>query len=438
MIVILVAIVITLIAFIWTYMMSINFFVWDFKNLYSDVIQSKIVNQRNFELSDTYVQSYNSDSWNNDYRCDNIDNDCLFRSLFWFIPPESLIDLWNFYNLSWDSINFEFTWNITNSIDVWIYEIDWSKNIKDSFIDSGYLEPKLNWNDYNIKIRNNNQFWIQYFVYLSWWEWIKDFTIDESSLWQIWYDYSFFNKKWFILWWDISFIKWFTVNIEFLLEILWFSQDDENRLSKIHYNAWWNDINGLMIYTDNKSLMSWENLFIDGFTWATNCDEQVTWYYWNPAIWDIVWPLDYDGLTQWQLSWYYNDLAMQGWFFTSCDSNENHVYWEIIFKQNTTATEIFSIQAWREYTYTWNTLMDTTNFTESLYITWYNWFNHPVWIISDTIAWLWFIWWEFVDSSKMRDIIDYHNLWNNVPSILSWFIDNQIQFNEPIWWYVLR
>ncbi len=434
MIIIFALIMIFLVIFMWTYLVSINFFWWDFINMYGSIISSDIINERNMELLPKYVQYYNTDWWEGDYYCNWVDNDCNFRNVYWFLPPNITVDIWNFENLKWSWFVFNFTWDLSKWVKIWVFDMWWNYSITDVLYTGGFYFKNLSWENYNIKLKNQSNNWIQYYVSLSGSEWLRNFSINDSNYWVVSHEYWYYNKKWNIFDDNIVYMSWFSIDLH---DILWFSWLDESYSGssyKIHFNWWWNDINWLFVYTWKKNLSSWENLFIDINPGPTGCSQILKWYYWNPVRWDIVVPIDSDTINYRKWQWFYTNFNLTWALYTNCTSDLSSIYWEIIFDY--LWVEMFSLQAGRQYNFTWNYINTWSNlFTKSLQYYSYSWSDFPIWIINDSNYWIWFIWWKLSTWNILSNIVSNINLWTGMNSLISWMDSNKIYFKNIIWWY---
>lgn len=431
-------IIIVIILFMWTYILSINLFLWDFKDLYSSALQSDIVNQRNFDLTPIYMNSYNSDLGNNNYDCTEWDNDCKFRWVFGFLPPNSMIDLWNFRLIQGSWFVLDFTWVINKWIKLWVYEMWWELALSNTYFWSWYISRELAWKDYNLKLKNQWDSWVQYMIYLSWWNWLKDFSVDENNFATLSYDYSYYTKRSNLFDKKISYNSWFYLSIDTLISFLWLDPNLSDDVNTLHFYWWWNDYLWVFIYSSYSVFTTWQNILIDGLTWATNCTDRLNWYYWNPMRWDIVWPIDSTTLATWQSSWFYSNLSMAWWLYSNCDGKVDDIYGEIIYTYTPTSTELFFLQSWRDYDYVTNTIIENTDLNPSMQFYNYWWKDIPIWLIYDSNYGIWFMGWRLSTGTQLEKIVEQTNLgtWMN---ILIYNLDaNNINFIDYVSGSALR
>lgn len=148
-----------------------------FYSNYFDYKQSNIVNERNFDLWKKYTKYFNQSSWD-DLFCFSwdikVDDNCYFRWYYWFVPPKSKLNIWNFF-LKKES-SFIFSW--TNSIELTIK----NDNIKNIYnFTTTWETRKFPLWYYNIYIYNKNKTWEQFFITSKNTEWIKQMPFNSLT-----------------------------------------------------------------------------------------------------------------------------------------------------------------------------------------------------------------------------------------------------------------
>lgn len=184
MILILVAFAILVIVFVWGYMISLDFMMFDFSAWINQNYQSNIVNKENYKLTSSYISYFNSGINDNDYKCYSWwtfeDLNCAFKWTYWFIPPNQTIDLGIYQNLSWDWIILNLTWDLNKWTTILIRSLE-SSNFQRYNLNNTWnvINYKLKW-DYNFKITNKSNSWLQYYMYFTGNEWIN-YKIETNS-----------------------------------------------------------------------------------------------------------------------------------------------------------------------------------------------------------------------------------------------------------------
>lgn len=178
---------ITIFLFFWFYMFSMDFFLVFNNNVLSYFKQSEIIHNQNFKLTDLYVKHYNQDNiWNNNWNCLNNwiieDNDCNYLSLYWFISPNTQIDLWS-YTIENDwSLDILITWNNTQWVDYRIIDITnwWEYNW--TIYDLQSIKNLKSWSKLIVKLTNKNNNRNQYFIKLLNEDWFKKANITWNDI----------------------------------------------------------------------------------------------------------------------------------------------------------------------------------------------------------------------------------------------------------------
>lgn len=148
-----------------------------FQNNYFQYKQSNIVNEQNFLLWKEYIKYFNSKSWDNLFCFSwttKTDNNCYFRWLYGFVPPETKINLWNFYISK--STKFLFSW--TNSLNLEIKSI---KNLNNYIFQNSWETKIFSPSYYTFKIYNPHKNWEQFFITAKNTEWIKQMPFYELT-----------------------------------------------------------------------------------------------------------------------------------------------------------------------------------------------------------------------------------------------------------------
>ena len=222
---------------------------------------------------------------------------------------------------------------------------------------------------------------------------------------------------------------------DFLLSVTWLSDSLANKLSSIHFFAWWSDFDWIFIVSDIISLTTGEIIQITDWTEQKDCDTQLEWYYRNSTKNDTIRPLDADLLAYWQAednsySW----ISLTWWFYSACESDPNSIYGEIIYSYSW--SELFSLQTWREYDFTWNSInVTSTGFKKSFQF--YNWII-PFWIIADTDSGIWFVWWKLDAVVTLQKLITELNNWWQMNQVINNITESEIIFTTLIGWKATR
>ena len=200
MILILVAFAILVIVFVWGYMISLNFMLFDFSAGINQNYQSAIINKENYKLISTYEAYFNSGINDNDYHCYSgwtyEDTNCLFKWTYWFIPPNQTVDLWIYQNLVWSWLTLNLTWDLSRWTFLFIRSLNSSSSERHNLSST---TNTINYNfkgDYDFKITNNSSTWLQYYIYFTWSEGVNYFA--ETNTWYI-YLYKDFSST---FWWN--------------------------------------------------------------------------------------------------------------------------------------------------------------------------------------------------------------------------------------------
>lgn len=441
---------IALVLFIWSFLLSMNFTWWDMSNLIGNFFQSEIINERNFELTSWYANFFNNNTWNNNFYCydknnNYEDDDCLFRSLYWFLPPGKKIDIWVFSRKWWDKILLNFTWENFSWVDMIINEVSWKRRYYYKITQENFeFDKVLSWFVYNAKLTNLGSWWIQYFLTFTWWEWIKDFSVDADwkAIISAKYNYVFWKNRLFGT--NVDYKLWLTLNIDNLfgevLTFVWFENLSDDAINQIHFNAWWNNIDWYFMSTGIFPLAQPETIYITSWMDTKSCQGNIRWYYRNPARGTSIYPLDKNTLDTLHLQSMYTGLDMVWWLYTFCSWDVQSIYGQInyIFTWWATTWENFVLQAWRSYDFTWNSVIAWDNLFPSFQIKEYNWTYIFNWIIYDSWYWVWYVWWLFSDSVVLRKLIESTNIWTNINSLVKQITDKSIFFSDSISGSALR
>lgn len=439
--------VIALILFVWSFLLSINFASWDMYSLIWNFFQSEIVNERNFLLTSWYARYYNTNSWDNNFSCYSNtwvyqDDDCLFRSLYWFLPPNKKIDIWVFNKEQWKKIILDFTgWNFS-WVDFLINEVSWTKKYYTKIWNKHFEYDNLkDWSTYNIKLTNLSNERIQYFLYLTWGEGIKEFKVSQNWTAVIGakYNYVFWKTKLFDK--NIDYNLWITLDVSSLfsqvLNFIDLSPLNENKINKIHFNAWWNNSDGFLISTDFRPLSSPQIISLQGWTVTKSCQKQLWWFYRNAGRTSTVYPLDDITLNNLKVNNLYTGLTLTGWFYTFCSWDLQSVYWQVDYFASWWIS-IYSIQAWRDYNFTWNSILTWSDLIKSLQFFEYKWYYIFNWFVFDSDFWLGYVGWNVADTVLMKKIVNQISLWSQPNDLIKSVTDKVFYFVDSLGWTAQR
>lgn len=438
--------VIALILFLWSYLIWMNFVTLDYNWLISNYFQSQIINEKNFMLTSWYMQYYNNSEWNNDFYCNSYnwvyeDKNCLFRSYYWFLPPNKKIDLWIVTKSVWTNFVLLFSWNIFSWVDFVLNQINWNKKFQIPIKTTNYtLNEQLNNGLYNIKLTNKSNNWIQYFLYLSGSEWIKNFQVNSSWSALIWANYNYyFWKKW-LLKDGINFKQQINLNINNslnnILNKIWLQNISDNQINYLHYFGSWINYTWLVISNNFNTLSSPVNISVQWFATIKSCIKQIKWYYLKNEQSNIVFPLDTESLDKLRLQNLYS-WNMSWWLYTYCSWDLDSIYWKIDYSTSTWEN-LFSIHVGRSYNFTWNSIITWVDFKNSMQIYEYNGYYLYNWLIYDTIYGIWYVGWKLENRQIFTKIIDLINSWNQVNLLIKLVNEKSITFIDTINSFAIR
>lgn len=199
----------------------------------------------------------------------------------------------------------------------------------------------------------------------------------------------------------------------------------KNDYSTIHFGTWdtgnsfgWAIFWWPKIDKEITLKLNWESI---------HCKKQIRWFYINQVRGNVMWPLD--NTTLWLFKWNllgYQNLSLDGWFFTDCTwdaiNNYNWIYWYV--RHTTQQWLEYELWAWLDYKMgilwnnRWDTLWQEMNLsTKEFFIKW---------IIYDSYGGIWFI-----NSVFNNPLIIRNNTWD------SFYIDVEISPDSiNLWWEI--
>lgn len=191
---------------------------------------------------------------------------------------------------------------------------------------------------------------------------------------------------------SINFSFWLS-KINFSRFADWISQTN----SIVHFGNLWNDLWWLIFVTWQKSIPWWVKV-----QWI-NCLQQLKWYYSVWTMWLTLLPLDNETLVDFKGIWLTSNLQLDWWLYTMCEWYQDSIIWQV---KLTTSTSTRYITSWVKLDYKDNSLVWwlTNSFQ------FYN--KRPIWLVHDSLLWIWFIWWKV------------NKTWTDTNSItkqMSWF-----------------
>ncbi len=445
MVIVLVLITTGIVIFMGFYMISFNFMLGDFNSLYDDLFQSDVINRQNFDLTEIYMKHYNQWGWNL-YCYDELwnyeDDDCKFRSSYWFIQPKQNINT-GFFSVTkpGELVVFITGSIVTDGIKFTLKNLN-SNKIYANIVNNNYSFPITDLWDYSLEIENLWDNRGQYFAYLSGSEWMKYMEINNEWLAKVKQLYNITKGKKKLLRSDVEYSATLSVALGDLLEFLWLDSTLINKSSWIHYNAGGTNMLGVFVNTSNTYIGTGENVYVNSGVDLRVCDKTINGYYWNELKWDTIYPLDNDTLSDLQASGTgYDQLYITGALYTDCSGYPDNIYWQIEYYQDLwwgTYSNLFILQAGRVYDFTGNSLTSSEELKENFWYEAYAWLDIPIWLIYDTNGGIWFVWWIFQLSGTMRDFIDYTNSSYSVSNLVDTIDDKAVIFSTPMTWSALR
>ena len=197
----------------------------------------------------------------------------------------------------------------------------------------------------------------------------------------------------------------------------------ENEYSTIHFGTWetgnsfgWAIFWWPKIDKEITLKMNWESI---------HCKKQIRWFYVNQVRWNVMWPLDTTTLWlfKWNLMWYQN-LSLDGWFFTHCTWDAiNNYNWIYGYVKHTTQ-QWLEYELWAGLDYKmgilwnnrWDTLWQEINLSTNQFFI--------KWILYDSYGGIWFI-----NSIFNNPLILRNSTWD------SFYIDLELSPDAVnLWW----
>ena len=153
-----------------------------------------------------------------------------------------------------------------------------------------------------------------------------------------------------------------------------------DNLSTIYFKYWNNNYEWAMFWKDFINLSTWVSIKTENLRNEVICHKQIRWFYFNPARWEMLRPLDMDTLSGLRVNnTTYNNINLTWWWFFDCEwVDKNNIYWQI--KHNLYNINEYFLVAWTEMDY------DNNNYYQHL--TWslqYTRFAGHIW---DSIWWI--------------------------------------------------
>lgn len=224
-----------------------------------------------------------------------------------------------------------------------------------------------------------------------------------------------------------SFVKWQEIEyfwenqILFSGNLIWI----ENNQSDVWFKYWWNNFWWLFFITDIETLINAE---VVKLWWNDKtCKKRINWFYYNNQRWLRFWPLDLGTLnTLKSIAWNYDNVQINWWFFTDCESSPNNrIYGNITHNIWENYYELIAgvnLNFWRNtyLNFWWITNLPKL-WQELLLIPWVDWLFLS-WHIFDNYWWIWIVLWSWIcidtrqiNPNKICDgemFIQYSNCWN--------------------------
>ena len=135
-----------------------------------------------------------------------------------------------------------------------------------------------------------------------------------------------------------------------------------------HFNAWGNDFGWLLFWKWARQLTTPEIFTLDctnvGTCETLTCAKQIEWFYYNPARWERIRPLDATSYTAWWAD--YAGMTHFGWFYTDCYSSKSDIESQSIYGyiRHTWAWETYHLYAWLRFDVLTNSLVANTSYYE--------------------------------------------------------------------------
>jgi len=222
--------------------LSINNYIF-FDN-YNDYKQSNIINKKDIDLWKYYLKYYNQSSWDN-LSCFSwnvkVDNNCYSRWYYGFLPPNTSINIWNFFLK--EPTSFIFSW--TQNTDI---KIENNKQSITYNFNTTWNTKKFQLWYYDLYVYNKNPIWEQFFITTKteWFKNIQDYSITYNcNCYNSWNDLLFTGTKsncqnlsWCNNTWD--YIKTWTIySWQVLLQTnLNIYKNDNEEFKKLFYITW--------------------------------------------------------------------------------------------------------------------------------------------------------------------------------------------------------
>ncbi len=202
------------------------------------------------------------------------------------------------------------------------------------------------------------------------------------------------------------------------------SKDLIANFSQVFFNSEWNNFGGGIFWLDSKTYSKTISIDFAGGWNPKKCVTKMSGIYYNNARWARLWPLDQSALDTLKVtSNSYNNLTLTGWFYTSCQWNDNarSIFGYIKY---TLSGDISYLIAWASLDY-------TSNDYSWVFKNNFQYFNGktPLWYIWDSIGGIWFVGWEMSGTQNLLTYLDGTGKINNAFTLQTGMIVSA----NPLW-----
>lgn len=264
------------------YMFSLDFFLTFNNNVLSYFKQSEIIFSQNNSLIKDYFDSYNQDNlWNNNWLCIDQwiieDTDCNYLSLYWFIPPNTRLDLGTYVITVDTDIEFIISWENLDWVNYRIIDITNWWEYSGTIFNNQIVSNIKAGSNVIVKLINNNHNRNQFFIKPINQEGFKQ-VVSENWVYSI---SSSFNIKY---WKNYVLQNWLLNNLNLKQEMItYYDMDSIIWDSFVDFSSYWNNLSCYNIWTLDScsSFQNWPSI-----------DEWVSWKW-----------IDLDGIDDYLNAW---------------------------------------------------------------------------------------------------------------------------------------
>ncbi len=354
MILLLILGLLSLISFLWVYLldMSISNLTLYQTQLISSQIQNRFTTKENQKIAKLALDFYNQNwSWLNNissnfidsnqnddnYKCYKnfwtfVDDDCYFGNIIWIILPNQKLNLWYFENIVWSWFSWFVSWNNLN-LNLLLFNQNFKKLLEKKIETKTWkITFNLNWN-YYLFIENQSSWEVFFRLNILSWEYLNKVEIHSWNI-IITYKWLPFTKNWFFL--NKKKVNFTFTGIIRPTNPIWLS------IISWDFNDWWSD--SCQWTWNNDIVISWL------FTWDISLSGQyyfeiLTWT--TPNLWNILSGLklndycSFDKNKNWKCSWTWYDRITGDYYFKinswrcltgDCSKFVKNVWWSNIKK----------------------------------------------------------------------------------------------------------